>query len=148
MSAPRSEGGRFGCLSAIGSRDDDMIPAGSVRAAIEVVGTTLLDPSVTSPAVVEGAPRARMRLISSAGDGRTAAEPVLVSGVTAAVGRLEAAPADSSAERHQHMIPTITAPAPAVIASHKISPASLGRRSPTATVGMIPSCVVDFSRGR
>lgn len=148
MSAPRSEGGRFGSRSAIGSRSDDLIPAGSVSVAIEVVGTTLLDPSVTSPAVVEGAPGASMRLAPRAGDGGTAAEPALVSGVAAAVGRPEAAPADSSAARDQHMIPTITAHAPAVIPSHKISPASLSRRPPTATVGMIPSCAVDFGRER
>src|SRR5271167_2979451 len=115
----------------MGSRSNDLTPVGSVSATIEIVGAILLDPSVTSPAVVEDALGGEMRLIPNVGDGGTAAVPALVSGVTAAVGRPEAAPSDSSAERDQPTIPTITAHAPAVIPSHKMSPASISRRPPT-----------------
>jgi hypothetical protein len=112
-------------------------PADSVSAAIEVVSATLLDPSVSSPAVVEDAPGGGMRLIPSVGDGGTTGEPEFGAEVTTAVGRSKMAPGDSSAERDQHTIPTIMAHAPAVIASHKMSPASLSRCPPTIEVASV-----------
>lgn len=128
-----------------------MIPAGSVGTPIEFAGTVVLDPSVTSRAVVEDMPGARVPLISGVGDGETAAALTCVSGVTAAVVRLEAAPDESSPERDHNMITTMTAHAPAVIPSHKISAASLVRRPPTieaAQVGIIHSCAVVPDRQR
>jgi hypothetical protein len=112
-------------------------PADSVSATIEVVGATLLDPSVSSPAVVEYVPGGGMPLIPSVGDGGTTAKPAFGTEVTTAVGRSKMAPGDSSAERDQHTIPTIMAHAPAVIASHKMSPASLSRRPPTIEVASV-----------
>ena len=55
-----------------------MLLGDSVGATIEVVGTTLLDPSVASPAVVEDASGGGIRLIPGARDGGTTAEPVFV----------------------------------------------------------------------
>ena len=107
----------------------------------EVVAPTLLDPAVTSPAVVEDA-SGGTRLIPSVGDGGTTAEPAFGAEVTPAVGRFKIAPGASSAERDQNTIPTIMAPAPAVTVSHKMSPASLSRCSPTievASVGILHS---------
>jgi len=124
-------------------------PADSVSATIEVVGATLLDPSVSSPAVVEDAPGRGMRLIPSVGDGGTMAEPAFGAELTTAVERSKTAPGDSSAERDQHTIPTIMAHAPAVIASHKMSPASLSRRPPTievASVSILHACAVVFGQ--
>ena len=112
-----------------------MTPAGSVGATIELVSTPPLD----AFAIVEDGPGVGMRLIPNVGDGATAAEPALVSGVAAAFGRPEPAPGDRSAEKDQHTIPTIRAHAPAVIPSHKMSPAKLSRRSSTieaASIGM------------
>jgi hypothetical protein len=107
-----------------------------------VVALTLLDPAVTSPAVVEDASGGGMRLIPSVGDGGTTAEPAFGAEVTPAVGRFKIAPGASSAEKDQNTIPTIMAPAPAVTVSHKMSPASLSRCSPTievASVGILHS---------
>src|SRR5262249_11678512 len=81
--------------------------------------------------------------------GETTAEPWLVSGITAAVGRPAAASDDNPAARDEHMIATITAHTPAVIASHKTSPVSLSSRPSTleaASVAMIHSCAVVFGR--
>ena len=75
-----------------------------------------------------------MRLFPSVGDGGTTAEPAFGAEVTPAVGRFKIAPGASSAERDQNTIPTIMAPAPAVTVSHKMSPASLSRCSPTIEV--------------
>ena len=97
-----------------------MTPAGSVGAAIESADAPPPDAWVTSPDAVEDGPDPGVWLIPDVRDGGAAAEPALVSAVTAAVDRPEAAPSDSSAERDQHTIPTITAPAPAVIANHQI----------------------------
>jgi hypothetical protein len=118
------------------------------RTPIEFAGTVVLDRSVTSRAVVEDMPGARVPLISGVGDGETAAALTCVSGVAAAVVRLEAAPDDSSPERGHSMITTMTAHAPAVIPSHKISAASLVRAPPAIEVGIIHSCAVVPDRQR
>jgi len=125
-----------------------LIPAGSVRAAIEVVGALPLDPWAISP-VVEDGPGGGMRLMPNVGEGEATTEPAFVSAVTAAAGCPKAALGDSSAENDQHTIPTITAHAPAVIPNHKTSPASLSRRSPVikaASVCMIHPCAVVSGR--
>ena len=122
-----------------------MTPAGSVTAPIEVVGSPLLDAST----IADDGPDGGTRSMPDVRDGGTAVEPALVSEVTAAVGRPAATSDDDLAVRDQHPIPTITAHTPAVIASQKMSPASLSRRPATieaASVGMVHSCTVVFDR--
>jgi len=108
--------------------------AGFGLAAIEVAGTLPVDVS----AIVAGGPGVGMLLIASVGDAAITAEPAIVSGVTtAAVGRPEAALGDNPAASDQHMMPTITTLTLAVIPSHKMSPASLGRGPPTVEAASI-----------
>ena len=115
----------------------DWTRAGSVAAVIDVTGGPLLDAST----LVGDGPDERARSMSNVEDGGTVAEPALVPGVTVAVGRPAAATDDNSAGRDQHTIPRIATHIPAVLPSHKMSPASLSWHLATigsASVGIDP----------
>jgi len=111
-----------------------LTPACSVPVAAEVIGSLPVDASAT----VEDGPGTGTRLIARVGAIGAAAETSLDSGVTtAAAGLPEAALGENPAASDQQIIPTTTTLTLAVIPSHKMSPASLGRRSTTVEAAQV-----------